>query len=430
MAARGFHLRIRDPIHGTIPLSDAERAVIDSGFFQRLRHVRQLGFGELAYPGASHTRHAHSLGAMHVAARLFDAMTSGAALSDSARARFRGTVRLAMLCHDVGHLPLSHASERVAPMRDALGLPPSLAAKGGRATHEDITAKILLASTLTQTIDDAYRNQGIRAHDACALMMGEPTLLGDTFVEDGIDWAPALRAIVSGELDADRADYLLRDSFFTGVNYGRYDLEWILQNLTVGRRDQAAVMALSPAAVFAFEDFLLSRYHMFLSVYYHHTSVSFDHMLMRFYESGEFTIPADPEAFLQCDDVSLHSRLRTSTNPWAKRIVARQGYTRLAQFTERDRAYDIKALSAALEDAEIEHFSEESQGVLSKYFAQGERPSLYVADRPTDSLRAIDQYTPLYERFGSVRLSRIYVRPDQAARGQKVLAKALGVAGE
>ena len=82
-------MRIRDPIHGTILVSDEETEIVDSRFYQRLRNVRQLGFGDLAFPGATHTRHAHSLGAMHVASKLFDAVTVNTGLSPAARLRFR-----------------------------------------------------------------------------------------------------------------------------------------------------------------------------------------------------------------------------------------------------------------------------------------------------------------------------------------------------
>src|SRR5215470_19547607 len=113
-------MRIRDPIHGTISLDAREKAVVDHPFYQRLRHVKQLGFGDLAFPGATHTRHAHSLGAMHVASRLFDAVCASADLSPEAKGRFRVAVRLAVLCHDIGHMPLSHASEAIAPPRASL----------------------------------------------------------------------------------------------------------------------------------------------------------------------------------------------------------------------------------------------------------------------------------------------------------------------
>jgi len=421
-------MRIRDPIHGSLTVSDEETRIIDSRTFQRLRHVRQLGFGDLAFPGATHTRHAHSLGAMNVASRLFDAITSRSELPAPARERLRAAVRLAVLCHDIGHMPLSHSSESIAPPRATLRLPEWMGHGEEQSTHEDFTAKLLIDSELTRIIESAYASQGISPALVASLVVGvmPPGVQG--FVEGGVDWTPVLRAIVSGELDADRMDYLLRDSFYTGVNYGRYDLEWILQNLSAVERDGKMVLALSKAAVFAFEDFLLSRYHMFLSVYFHHTSVSFDWMLRRYYEEapGEFEIPSDPEAFLECDDMALHLTLRRSKNRWAQRIAQRRGFKRVAQFTERDDAYDVGELSKALDAANVEHFTLESRGVLSKYFDEGESPSLFVVDRSNGRLTEIAKYTPLYQRFGSVLLSRVYVRPDQSEQGRAVVHRLTG----
>ena len=422
-------MRIRDPIHGTITVSDEETEIVDNRFYQRLRNIRQLGFGDLAFPGATHTRHAHSLGAMHVASKLFDAVTATATLSPAARVRFRAAVRLAVLCHDLGHMPLSHASEKIAPRRALLKLPTWTDTDEEFASHEDFTARILLDSELTRLISEVYAASGVSALDAAALVMGKEAPGSAGFRDGGLDWAPLLRALVSGELDADRMDYLLRDSFYTGVNYGRYDVDWVMQNLNAAEQNGRAVLALSRAAVFAFEDFLLSRYHMFLSVYYHHTSVSFDHMLRRYYEEapGEFEIPADPEAFLTCDDVSLISTLRRSKNRWAQRIVTRRGFKRVVQFTERDEGYDMAELSAALTAAGVEHYSVESRGVLSKYFDEGSSPSLFVLDTSSGRLTEVSKYTPLYQRFsGAVRLSRLYVRPDQVAGAQPLISKLTG----
>jgi HD superfamily phosphohydrolase len=419
-------MRIRDPIHGVITVTDAEKAVIDSRHFQRLRHVRQLGFGELAFPGATHTRHAHSLGAMHVASRLFDAAAGRSDLAPATRERFRAAVRLAVLCHDLGHMPLSHASEAIAPARAALGLPAWMRPASGQATHEDFTARLLLDSSLTRLIEARHGPLGVTPAQAAGLVTGHFPPGERPFVEGGVDWTPALRGIVSGELDADRMDYLTRDSFYTGVAYGRYDVEWLLQNVSVEEKDGTMVLALARAAVFAFEDFLLSRYHMFLSVYYHHTSVSFDHMLRRYYQEapGEFEIPADPEAFLECDDLALHLALRRSRSDWARRIVTRRGYTRVAEFTERDFGYDLPSLSAALTQGGFQHFTVESRGVLSRYVDEGESPSLWVVDPSSGRLTEVETYTPLYQRFsGAVRLSRVYVLPEQAEAARPVVAR-------
>jgi HD superfamily phosphohydrolase len=420
-------MRIRDPIHGTIPVGDDEKAVIDSGFYQRLRHIRQLGFGDLAFPGATHTRHAHCLGAMHVSSRLFDAVAPQTDLSLRSRARFRQLVRLAVLCHDLGHMPLSHASEIVAPKKAALGLPAWLSPDPeAQASHEDFTAKILVDSSLTPLLRDNFSVLDIRPEQLASLITGAHPPDDASFVEQGIDYWPLLRAMVSGELDADRMDYLLRDSFFTGVNYGRFDLDWLVNNLNPAVKDGRAYLAISRAAAFAFEDFLLSRYHMFVSVYYHHTTVGFDHMLRRFYEEApsEFHIPPDAEGFLQCDDVALAMALRNSKNRWAKRIVARQGFTLLAQFTERDAGYDLEAIVKSLEAAGCEHFTAESRGVLSKYVEGGQSPSLFIIDVSSGHLTEVARYTPLYQRYsGAVRLSRVYVRPEQISLAQSVLSQ-------
>src|SRR5208283_2404656 len=329
-------MRIRDPIHGTLPVSDDEAAVVDSPYYQRLRHVRQLGFGELAFPGATHTRHAHGLGAMHVVGGVFDGIAARANLPEATRARFRSAVRLATLCHDLGHMPLSHASERIAPARASLKLPAWVTEPGGQATHEDFTAQLLLQSSLADLVRSRLAPQGL-GPEALVALVAHRTPPGELdFTHHGADWTPLLRALVSGELDADRMDYLLRDSFYTGVNYGRFDL--LIQNLHPAHVEGRVELALSRSAAFAFEDFLLSRYHMFLSVYLHHTPVAFDWMLAAFYREarGEFEIPSDPLAFLYCDDVALMSALRRSTNRWAQRIVSRSGFKLLAQFTERD----------------------------------------------------------------------------------------------
>jgi len=426
-------MRIRDPIHGTIPVSDSEKAVIDSRHYQRLRYVRQLGFGDLAFPGATHTRHIHSLGAMHVASRVFQAVAARSSLPEDVRERFCAAVRLAVLCHDLGHMPLSHASERIAPRRSLLRLPGWLdaVAEGEQATHEDFTAKILLDSSLTPIIEREFGGRGITPMAAVALITGARPPRDPGFTWQGVDWTPLLRAIVSGELDADRMDYLLRDSFYTGVNYGRYDMDWIINNLNPAVKDGRAYLALSRAAAFAFEDFLLSRYHMFVSVYLHHTSVSFDYMLRRYYEEspGEFEIPSDPEAFLLCDDAALWYTLRRSRNKWAERISTRTGFKLLAQFTERDAGYDLDVLRSALVTSGYEHYVVESVNALSKYTSgpKGSGPGLYIIDASTGRLTEVARYTALYQRYsGAVRLSRLYVRPDQADAAHELMGRLLG----
>src|SRR5436305_10718159 len=113
-------MHIRDPIHGAIEITADERALVDSPQYQRLRNVKQLGFADLAFPGATHTRYAHGLGAMQVATRVFDTLAARLSLEKSEHNRFRQTLRLAVLFHDLGHAPLSHATERIMPQAKEL----------------------------------------------------------------------------------------------------------------------------------------------------------------------------------------------------------------------------------------------------------------------------------------------------------------------
>ena len=285
--------------------------------------------------------------------------------------------------------------------------------------------KLLLDTDLTELLRTRLGDLGITGEALAALITGTTPPGGLDFQHAGNDWSPLLRALVSGELDADRMDYLLRDSFYTGVNYGRFDLDWLVQNLHSAEREGRVELALARSAVFAFEDFLLSRHHMFLSVYLHHTAASYDWMLEAYYReaAGEFEIPAAPDRFLHTDDVALLSALRASRNRWAQRIVRRQGFKLLAQFTERDEGYDLGALSTALKEAGVEHFTVESRETLSRYFEEGEGPSLYVLDESSGRLTPVARYTPLYQRYASpVRLSRAYVLPESLDLARQALA--------
>src|ERR1700745_125979 len=140
-------MHIRDPIHGAIEISPGERALIDSPQYQRLPNVKQLGFAALAFPGATHTRYAHGLGAMAMATKVFDALAPQLGIELDDRARFRQTLRLAGLFHEPGHAPLSHEHEAIMPPLADLRVPAWAREPGsGRAGHEDYTLKLVLDS--------------------------------------------------------------------------------------------------------------------------------------------------------------------------------------------------------------------------------------------------------------------------------------------
>ena len=414
-------MHIRDPIHGAIEVTAAERAVVDSPQFQRLRNVKQLGFADLAFPGATHTRYAHGLGAMAVATRVWEALGSKLELEPADRARFRQMVRLAVLFHDLGHAPLSHATEKIMPPVAALDLPAWVREEGEapdrQAHHEDYTLKLVLDSGLAAELTKRFSSIGIAPADIAGLICGKRPPGPDPYRSGGRDFLPILRSLVSGELDADRMDYLQRDSFYTGVNYGKFDLDWLIQNVATVERDGQVFLALQHRAVFAFEDFLLSRYHMFLSVYFHYASVGYEVLLQRYCETngGEYALPGDVDAYLEHDDITLLSALRASKNPWARRVVRRQGYRMLIETNDVE---PIAALGRTLKECGIDCFETASRGVLGTY---GREAPLWVKSASRGAV-PIGEYTPLYERYREpATLARLYVEPERADEARRIL---------
>jgi len=176
-------------------------------------------------------------------------------------------------------------------------------------------------------------------------------------------------------------------------------------------------LALLHRAVFAFEDFLLSRYHMFLSVYFHSTSVGYEVLLQRWCESGEYALPADPDEYLLHDDVTLLGALRSSQNPWARRIVRRQGYRVLMENAAGEDARTLHAMQQRLEEAGVNGFVTVSRGVLSHY---GKEATLWVKS-PRGEV-PIGDYTPLYERYAeAATLARLYVEPERWDEARRLL---------
>ena len=214
---------IRDPVHGYVLLEGLALELADTPQMQRLRWIKQLGLASLVYPGANHTRFEHSLGAYHMAALLTDHL--GLEEED------RLLVGAAALLHDVGHGPLSHATEAA--------LAPFL-----RTEHESII-ELLKKGELREVLD----RHGLRAQDIQAFINGS-----------------GLGQIVSGEIDVDRMDYLIRDAHYTGVAYGVIDRLRLLQKMTL-HQGQLVVEA---GGVQAATSLLISRLLMHPSVYYHH----------------------------------------------------------------------------------------------------------------------------------------------------------------
>ena len=260
--------RVRDPIHRFIELRPAERGAVDAMVFQRLREIRQLAMTHLVYPGAMHTRFEHSLGVCHVAGQL--------AREVELPEEDQTVVRAAALMHDIGHGPFSHVSEAVLDERN-----------GVRNVHEAISVAIM------RTDGQLHAALGM---DLC---LRAADLVGH---EGSFAGRSVARDIVSGPSDADKLDYLLRDSYFAGVNYGEYDLPRLIDTAVAIEEpgEVASYLGFDADGLWAVEGLLLARHHMHRQVYGHKTRVSTDIMVQRalnlglddgIIDSAAYTVP-------------------------------------------------------------------------------------------------------------------------------------------
>lgn len=275
--------RIYDPIHRFIELDAGEVALLALPAVQRLRRLRQLGLAYLAFPSAEHSRFSHALGALASGTRVFDALrvhSPEAFASERAFAEKRKLLRAGLLLHDVGHGPFSHASEAVLGVR-----------------HEQRTEAILALPEIREAL--------------AAIGVGHAEVLG--LITGAHDADPVLRELVSGpNLDADRMDYLLRDAYFTGVAGGAYDAEQLIASLRVLEIDGRPQLGVDGRGVVALESFVLARYMMFATVYFHHTTRAFERVLNDVLER----LWPDPRAlddvrvFLNWDDFRVIDDLR------------------------------------------------------------------------------------------------------------------------
>ena len=246
-------LEVRDPIHGFVYREPEERDVMDTCIFQRLRRLRQLALASLVYPGATHSRFEHSLGAFHLAVKIASALDV-----DPSETRL---LKLAALLHDIGHGPFSHVAEPILKRHsDKKKLGAQVAES---KVHELISWQIISTDKeLARLISDKHREQIV------GLLKGT---WGHSYLQE----------IVSGPVDADKQDYLLRDSLFSGVKYGVYDQERLSNTLVIHDDNDDKFLAISIDGMHALEQFVLAKYYMTTQVYRHKIRLITDQMIER-----------------------------------------------------------------------------------------------------------------------------------------------------
>jgi uncharacterized protein len=336
--------------------------------FQRLRHIHQLALSYLVYPGATHRRFEHSLGVMHVAGRIYDVVMRDSNLSDlvrevvptGARKReyWRSVLRMAALCHDLGHLPFSHAAEKELLPVDT--------------GHEQVTRALIFCDDMKK-VWDAMRPRP-EPEDVVKIALGPREASDLTFDT----WEAILSEMIVGDVfGADRIDYLLRDSHHAGVAYGRFDHNRLIQSIRIlppvsdpaaekeaaeGEEAQRSGLGVVRGGLESAEGLLIARYFMFSQVYLHETRMIYDIHLKDFLalwladKGGQF--PTDPNEFLGITDNEVMVAIaKAAANPDdsahepAWRISCREHFRVFYSRTPEDVALYPEAATAVFEAA-------------------------------------------------------------------------------
>jgi len=406
---------IRDPIHVFIRLSSAEREVLDSRPFQRLRHIHQLALTYLVYPGATHRRFEHSLGVMELATRVFDVVTHEDKLDDRLRGElgelqenrryWRRVLRMAALCHDIGHLPFSHAAE-------AELLPDGW-------THELLSAALIRSDEMKT----AWSHLKVDPEDVVKLALGPKEAPDLEFSP----WETILAEIIVGDaLGVDRMDYLLRDSHHAGVAYGRFDHYRLIDTMRIlpappsEENDQGEGLALGveEGGLHSAEALVLARYFMFSQLYFHSIRRIYDIHLKDFLNAwlpdGMFS--TEVHDHLQMTDTEVTAAMREAdrdgahpAHTHARRIQRREHFKAIYSRNPGDVAINPEAgrrvYAALCTELGEEHFRHDA------YHKGGGKPDFPVmlAD---DRVASSQAYSSVLDRIPSLSID--YVFADRA----------------
>lgn len=276
---RQYWGEIKDPIHGYVYVTEAEKKLIDSFPVQRLHRLRQLAGAEYVYPGANHTRFEHSIGVMYLAGRLAETSYLSQYLSEDDVQK----VRIAALLHDVGHGPFSHVFEH-------------LLVKFLNKTHEDLNIWIVQKSELKDLLSDL----GYDPNELAKLSVGLLHKPGRAFMDQ----------IIRSAVDVDKLDFVVRDTYHTGAEYGYVDVFRIIHMLDVLDEN----LAVDLGALSALESLILARIESFKSIYFHRVGRAAQIMLVAAMEEAKDELGLvnfqSPEEYLALNDYTMWTMLK------------------------------------------------------------------------------------------------------------------------
>ncbi len=415
--AKHFH-EIRDPIHVFIRLDSDERKVLDSRPFQRLRYIHQLGLTYLIYPGATHRRFEHSLGVMELAGKVYDIVAEPDNIPHESVRKvvpkhksydyeyWRRVLRMAALCHDLGHLPFSHGAEDLFP-------------EGW--DHERLTVEIVLSNELKRIWEEIK----IQPEDVAKIAVGPKKYKDDAFD----DWQAILSEIIVGDaFGVDRMDYLLRDSLHAGVAYGKFDHYRLIDTLRILPRDESdslePALGVEEGGLHSAEALLMARYFMYTQLYFHPVRRIYDIHLKDFLKSWlpKGVFPTTVEEHLRMTDNEVTASILDSVGnagtagyESAQSIMSRKHFRCIYQRNPEDILKNLEA-AIAIFNAACDHFGAENVRV-DRYRQKGSGPDfpVYTTDDRIVSSLAISE---VLTQLPVIATDYVFVSPE--TRGEAV----------
>ena len=411
---------LRDPIHVFAYFDSDERSVINSRPFQRLRYIHQLALTYLVYPGATHRRFEHSIGVMELADRVFSVVTNPFNVHqkvagiipqrDDLRSYWRKVLRMAALCHDLGHLPFSHAAEK------------ELLPKGWN--HERLTVELLRSPEMRYIFSNM--TPPIKVEDVVKLSVGEKELSKFEKVTY-TPWESILAEIITGNaFGVDRIDYLLRDSHHSGVAYGKFDHYRLVDTLRIlpVHNDEddydEPMLGVEVGGIHSAEALLLARYFMFTQLYFHSVRRIYDQhlkdFLLAWLPDGKYA--TDMEQHLAMTDNEVTTGIsQVSREPGhpahdiARRIMTRRHFKVLYERNPDDLARNANAVRAVY-DATCQEFGEDAVRCDDPPPGSSQSPNFPILKSDDRIVWSRQESQILKDKLPPITVGRVYVTPE------------------
>lgn len=409
---------IKDPVHGYVYITEAEKNIIDTYSMQRLRRLRQLAGSEYVYPGANHTRFEHSLGVMYLAGQVLENPNISRVVSDEEI----DMCRVSALLHDCGHGPFSHVFEH-------------LLIKNLGKTHEDITAWIIEKSE----VSDKLSKMGYNSKEIAGLAVGKLHKKNLAFLDQ----------IISSAVDVDKQDFIVRDTYHTGAEYGFVDVYRLIHALDLLGEN----LAVELGALSALEAFFIARIESFKSIYFHRVGRAAQIMLATAMEKANnelgLTAFKTPEEYLELDDYTVWAALKKCKA--SNEIISNLEHRRMLKCAYERTFYEKDAMISNLFSGEA--YRSQVQTEIAK--EAGVKIESVIIDVPTvpsvpyhhavlmesrelpvfvrsqsggKKLRRLSETSKIFETLkGFMNILRVYTNSSDRAKVEVATEKILGV---